>query len=165
MLKITHEGLIQLQYSDSLVTFRSDSGAMIQLPHARLAPFQSLFSLHRRCYCSFPFSLLLRSLTYHTQQTNMAASRHAARPGDARSATLFLGDALPKYIRWAFPYPRPNIHMAGRTLPYPYLSASPDPLPRGSRGALVHPNGVYLHDPQSRVKTAQAKGVGGMVPP
>jgi len=91
----------------------------------------------------------------------MAASRHAARPGDARSATLFLGDALPKYIRWAFPYPRPNIHMAGRTLPYPYLSASPDPLPRGSRGALVHPNGVYLHDPQSRVKTAQAKGVGG----
>jgi len=92
----------------------------------------------------------------------MTASRHAARPGDARSATLFLGEALPKYIRWAFLYPRPNIYMAGRTLPYPYLSASPDPLPRGSRGALVHPNGVYLHnDPQSRVKTAQAKGVGG----
>jgi len=92
----------------------------------------------------------------------MTASRHAARPGDARSATLFLGEALPKYIRWAFLYPRPNIYMAGRTLPYPYLSASPDPLPRGSRGALVHPNGVYLHnDPQSRVKTAQAQGVGG----
>ena len=92
----------------------------------------------------------------------MTASRHAARPGDARSATLFLGEALPKYIRWAFLYPRPNIYMAGRTLPYPYLSASADLLPRESRGVLVHPNGVCLHnDPQSRVKTAQAKGVGG----
>jgi len=67
-----------------------------------------------------------------------------------------------KYIRWAFPYPCPNVHMAGRTLPYPYLSASADLLPRESRGVLVHPNGVCLHnDPQSRVKTAQAKGVGG----
>jgi hypothetical protein len=34
----------------------------------------------------------------------MAASRLAARPGDARSATLFWERPSQKYIRWAFPH-------------------------------------------------------------
>ena len=64
---------------------------------------------HRWRYCPFPFSLPLHSLTYITrQQTIMAASRLATRPGNARSATLFLRRGPPKNTYGAFPYPRPK---------------------------------------------------------
>ena len=69
---------------------------------------------HRWRYCPFPFSLPLHSLTYITRQkTIMAASRTATRPGDARSATLFLGRGPPKHTYGGpFHTPRPKIHTA-----------------------------------------------------
>ena len=69
----------------------------------------------------FPFSLPLLSLTYITrQQTSIAASRLATRPGDARSAALFWGEALPKIhtVCLSIP-PAQNTYGGGPTLPYP----------------------------------------------
>ena len=58
---------------------------------------------------------------------------HAVQPS-------FWGEALPTYIRWASPYPPPkNTYGGGRTLPYPNLWPSADPLPWGSCGAIAHP--------------------------
>ena len=49
----------------------------------------------------FPYT---RKTYISRQQTNMAASRTAARPGDVRSATLFLGRGPPN-IRWGLSIP------------------------------------------------------------
>ena len=95
---------------------------------------------YRWRYCPFPFSHPLHSLTYIThQQTNMAASRLATRPGMHAVQPSFWGEALPTYIRWVFPYPAQKYIRRERTLPYPNLWPSADPLPWGSRGAIAHP--------------------------
>ena len=96
---------------------------------------------HRWRYRPYPFSLSLHSLTYITrQQINMAASRVATRPGNARSANPLFGERpSQKYIRWAFPYPRPKYIRRGRNLPYPNLWASAEPLPWGSSGVIANP--------------------------
>jgi len=84
---------------------------------------------HRWRYRPFPFSLPLHSLTYITrQQTSMAASSVATRPGNARSATLFLGRGPPKNTYGGpFHTPAQKYIRRGRTLPYPNLWASADP--------------------------------------
>jgi len=96
---------------------------------------------HRWRYCPFPFSLPLHSQTYIThQQTNMAASRLATRLGDACSATLFLGRDPPKHTYGGpFHTPAQKYIRRGRTLPYPNLWPSADPLPWGRCGAIAHP--------------------------
>jgi len=72
--------------------------------------------LHHRWRYRPPLLPSPNSLTYNTrQQSSNAASRLATRPGDARTATLFLQRPSQKYIR------------RGRTLPYPNLWASADP--------------------------------------
>ena len=80
-----------------------------------------IFSSQMAFPSPFPFSLPLHSPTYITHQhSSMAASRFAARPRDARSATLFLGRGPPKNTYGGlFHTPRPNTHGGGPTLPYP----------------------------------------------
>jgi len=75
----------------------------------------------------FPFSLPLHSLNYITrQQSSIAASRLATRPGDAGSATLFLGRGHPKNTYGGlFHTPRPNTYGGGPTLPYPQNPTDP----------------------------------------
>ena len=85
----------------------------------------------------FPYT---RKTYISRQQTNMAASRTATRPGDARSATLFLGRGPPNIHTVGLSIPPPkNTYGGGRTLPYPNLWPNADPLPWGSSGAIAHP--------------------------
>ena len=94
-------------------------------------------------------AISLHSLTYITrQQTDMAASHVATRPGNARSATLFWGEALPKVRTVGLSIPRPKIHTAGgapfpiptyRHLPIPYLGKAVEPLPIPNIGEAVEP--------------------------
>ena len=96
---------------------------------------------HRWRYRPFHFSLPLHSLTYIThQQTNMAASR--LRLGREMHAVQlsFWGQALPNIHTVGLSIPPPkNTYGGGRTLPYPNLWASVDPLPWGGCGAIAHP--------------------------
>ena len=88
---------------------------------------------HRWRYRPFPFCLSLHSLTYITrQQTNMAASRVPTRPGMYAVQPSFWVEAIPKIHTVGLSIRR------GRTLPYPNLWASADPVPWGSSGAIAH---------------------------
>jgi len=108
---------------------------------SQMAYIYLLFFPHRWRYRPFPFSLSLHSLTYITrQQTSMAASSVATRPGNARSATLFFWRGPPKNTYGGpFHTPAQKYIQRGRTLPYPNLWASADPLPWGCSGAIAHP--------------------------
>jgi hypothetical protein len=117
---------------------------------------------HRWRYRPFPFSLPLNSQTYISrQQTNMAASRTATRPGDVRSATLFLGRGPPKNTySGPFHTPHPKYIRRGRTLPYRNPWASADPLPWGSSGAIAHPP---LWGSHGAIAHPQPKGSSGAI--
>jgi len=93
-------------------------------------------------YCPFPFSLPLHSQTYIThQQTNMDASRIATRPGDARSASLFLRGGPPNIHTVGLSIPPAQKYTGrGSTLPYHNLWPSAGPLPWGRREVIVIPN-------------------------
>jgi hypothetical protein len=96
----------------------------------------------------FPYT---RKTYISRQQTNMAASRLAARPGDARSATLFLGRGPPKHtvglsIPTAQKYIRRGAHPSlshhmdicrTPTLGTPWSHCQPQP--KGSSEAKAHP--------------------------
>ena len=93
-----------------------------QLHHSGV-PLTPTFSSQMTLLSPYPFSLPLHSQTYISrQQTNMAASRTATRPGDAHSATLFLRRGPP------------NIHTVG-------LSISPAQkyIRRGAHPSLSQP--------------------------
>ena len=94
---------------------------------------------HRWRYRTFPFSLPLHSQNHsHANKPTwlpvaqrLGRGMHAVQPS-------FWGEALPTY-GGASPYPPPkNTYGGGRTLPYPNLCPSADPLPWGSSGAIAH---------------------------
>jgi len=90
--------------------------------HHRWHNLTHIFSSQIALPSPFPFSLPLHSLTYITrQQSSIAASRLATRPGDVRSATLFLERGPPKNT-YGGPFHTPaQIHTAG---------GSPFPIPQ-----------------------------------
>jgi len=93
----------------------------------------------------FPYT---RKTYISRQQTNMAASRLAARPGDARSATLFLGRGHPNIHTVGLSIPPPKNTYGGGApfpiptyghLPIPYLGEAVEPLPIPNLREAVEP--------------------------
>jgi len=78
----------------------------------------------------------------------MAASRLTTRPGDARSATLFLGRGPPK-LAYSRPFhtPTQNTCGGGPTLPYP-------PTPLTLSGPKPNYEQLTLHGPLGEVLLA-----------
>jgi len=96
----------------------------------------------------------------------MAASSVATRPGDARSATLFLGGGPPKNTYGGPLHTSAQKYIRrGRTLPYPNLWASADPLPWGSSlpsdGPISKNSGAlnfYFQNPKTQKWATDPRG-------